>query len=70
MPLSTLKLQFLKSTFSTQATYTYSTCPLEIFLTKINCESLHKYKVEIYIKFHHMLREKIFEINEEIKVGG
>ena len=36
----------------------------------MNYESLRKYKVGIYIKFHHMLRGKIFEINEEIKVGG
>ena len=36
----------------------------------MNYESLRKYKVGIYIKFCHMLRGKIFEINEEIKVGG
>ena len=70
MPLSTLKLQFLFLQFSTQAMLMSSTCPLDNFLTKSNCKSLHKYKIGIYIKFHHMLRGKIFEINEEIKVGG
>ena len=33
-------------------------------------ESLCKYKVGIYIKFRHMLRGKIFERNEEIRMGG
>ena len=48
----------------------YSTCSLDIILTKINYKSLRKYKVGIYIKFHHMLRGKIFEINDKIKIGG
>ena len=43
MPLSTLKMQFLFLRFSTQATLMSSTCPLDNFLTKSNCESLHKY---------------------------
>ena len=58
MPLSTLKLQFLFLQFSTQATLMSSTCPLNNFLTKINYESLHKYKVGIYIKFHHVFQGK------------
>ena len=36
----------------------------------MNYESLRKYKVGIYIKFRHMLRGKIFERNEEIRIGG
>ena len=36
----------------------------------MNYESLRKYKVGIYIKFCHMLRGKIFEKNEEIRIGG
>ena len=36
----------------------------------MNYESLCKYKVGIYIKFCHMLRGKIFERNEEIRMGG
>ena len=40
------------------------------FFGMIPVESLHKYKVGIYIMFCHMLRAKIFEINEEIRMGG
>ena len=36
----------------------------------MNYESLRKYKVGIYIKFCHMLQGKIFERNEEIRMGG
>jgi len=36
----------------------------------MNYESLRKYSVGNYIKFRHMLRGKIFERNEEIRIGG
>ena len=36
----------------------------------MNYESLRKYKVGIYIKFHHMLRGKIFEKKARNHLGG
>ena len=42
---------------------------LKLQFSKINYESLCKYKVGIYLKFHHLLREKIFEINNKIKIS-
>ena len=36
----------------------------------MNYESLRKYKVGIYIKFHHMLRGKIFEKKAKNHLGG
>ena len=36
----------------------------------MNYESLRKYKVGIYIKFHHMLQGKIFEKKNKKPFGG